>query len=1065
MSRYQEVPSKVDFPSLEHRILDFWKEQRCFETLRERNRGKPRWSFLDGPITANNPMGVHHAWGRFYKDAFCRFNAMLGRELRYQNGFDCQGLWVEVEVEKELGFKTKRDIEEFGIAAFVAKCKDRVRHFAGVQTQQSIRLGYWMDWDDSYYTMSDENNYTIWAFLKKCHQNGWIYKGTDVMPWCGRCGTGLSQHEIATEGYRELTHVSPYLRLPISDRKDEYLLVWTTTPWTLTSNVACAVHPEHTYLKVRQGDAVYYLIQSRESILKEKGPYQVLEKIPGSQLVGWTYTGPFDELEVQAGTVHRVIPWTEVTEKEGTGIVHIAPGCGKEDFELSKIHGLSVIAPLDELGMFGPRYGSLAGKEAGAVAQEVLDLLKAKGLLYKRENYSHSYPVCWRCSRELVFRLVDEWYIRMGEQLDKPLDQITPEEKRQNLRYQIIDVIKEARWIPSYGHDRELDWLRNMHDWMISKKRYWGLALPIFLCEACGTFDVIGGREELKARAVAGWDQVEGQSPHRPWVDAIRIACPGCGESAARIKDVGNPWLDAGIVPLSTMGWSSDREYWTRWFPADLITESFPGQFRNWFYSILAMSTVMAGRAPFKTLFGYASMKAQDGREMHKSWGNSIDFNEAAEKAGVDPMRWLFATHIPEQNLCFGYAAIDEARRRFLTLWNVYSFFVTYARVDGFDPGRPRIPVAQRSVLDRWILGSLQKLIDEARRGYGEYQLHVFMRHLERFIDGLSTWYVRRSRRRFWKSEDDQDKLAAYQTLHEVLVTVVEILAPVTPFVTEEMYQNLVRSWDDQAPVSVHHRTFPTADASLVDEALNQTMDQVLVIVELARQARQKAALKVRQPLAKMLVKLPSTITPDSIRPFEAQIKEELNIKELDYRKDLADLIFVSVKLEAQKAGPRLGKVMQKALAAFKTLSGDEVVARIARGPLHLEVGGAPLAILPEEVTVERKGAPGYALAESGELVVLISTEVTEALKQEGLVRDLIRHVQELRKESRLDVADRIELTLEAGQATTGAVRANLEMLRKETLATQVSFRPPDLPHRTEVKLDDETVAVSLKRV
>lgn len=1070
MSRYREVSSKVDFPAMERRILQFWQETGAFEALREKNRGNERWSFMDGPITANNPMGVHHAWGRAYKDVFQRYHSMLGQEQRYQNGFDCQGLWVEVEVEKELGFKTKRDIEAYGVAAFVEKCKERVRRFAAVQTQQSVRLGYWMDWDDSYFTMSDENNYTIWAFLKRCHENGWIYKGTDVMPWCGRCGTGLSQHEIATEGYRQVMHVSPYLRMPLVGRPGESLLVWTTTPWTLTSNVAAAVHPEKTYVKVRQGDEIYYLIESRKEILKEKGPFEVVETLPGAAMVGWRYEGPFDELAPQQGIEHRVIPWTEVTEAEGTGIVHIAPGCGKEDFALSKEHGLRVIAPLDELANFLPGFGKLTGKNASDVWQEVIEDLRAKGLLYKRENYTHSYPHCWRTNNEVVFRLVDEWFISMGEQLDKPLTEITADEKSSNLRYQIIDSIAEARWIPEYGYDRELDWLLNMHDWMISKKRYWGLALPIFECKDCGTFEVIGGKEELRERAVEGWSEFEGNSPHRPWVDAVKIACRTCGKAVSRIPDVGNPWLDAGIVPFSTLKWRTDREYWANWFPADLVTESFPGQFRNWFYSLLAMGTVMAGRAPFRTLFGYASMRAADGREMHKSWGNAIEFNEAADKAGVDPMRWLFASHIPEQNILFGYDAIDDARRRFLTLWNVYSFFVTYAREDGFDPRTPAVPPTQLGVLDRWILGSLQSLIAEAHRAYLNYEIHVLMRHVEKFIDRLSNWYVRRSRRRFWKSENDGDKLAAYQTLQRVLVTLCELLAPIVPFVTEEMYQNLVRAWDDKADASIHHRRFPTADASLVDLQLDRVMETVLEIVELGRSARQKANLKVRQPLGKLLIRFASDelrdFARDRMSPFAPQILEELNVRELEVRDDVAQLLRVNVRLDAKKAGPRLGKLMQKALAAFKGLAPEEVARKLQEtGKVDLVVDGQSIELGSGEVVVERAAAEGWSFAESPAIQVLISTEVTQELRREGLVRDIIRQVQELRKESKLQVADRIALSLDGSDEVRMAVQDNRDFLMRETLTEDLRIGPPESEHRTEFKLEDEIVHIGLRKL
>ncbi|HWM93040.1 MAG TPA: isoleucine--tRNA ligase [Thermoanaerobaculia bacterium] len=855
----------ADFPQLERDILAFWERERCFHKLVEQNRGLPKWSFLDGPITANNPMGVHHAWGRTYKDLYQRFHAMTGHELRYQNGFDCQGLWVEVEVEKELGFKSKRDIEAYGIAPFVEKCKERVRKYAAIQTNQSIRLGYWMDWDHSYYTMSDENNYTIWQFLKRCHQRGFVYHGMDSMPWCPRCGTGISQHEISNEERPEVVHRSPTVKFPLHGRPGEFLLAWTTTPWTLTANVACAVHPELTYVKARQGDEVYYLLKDRlEAVTRKQGPVEVLAELPGEALVGWTYDGPFDELPAQRPEAHRVIPWKEVSTSEGTGIVHIAPGCGKEDYELGIEHGLPAIGPIDEFGAFVEGFGPFTGQDAAAVSTPIHRALEAKGLLYKTEDYKHAYPICWRCKTQLLFRLVDEWFIDMDE-----------------LRKEIIAVTEQTGWIPGVGQKLEIEWLNNMRDWMISKKRYWGLALPIYRCAECDFFDVIGSREELRERAVEGWEEFEGHTPHRPWIDAVKVACPKCGKAIGRIPDVGNPWLDAGIVPYSTMRYNTDRSYWEKWFPADWISESFPGQFRNWFYAILAMSTVMENRPPFKLMFGYRLMKDERGQEMHKSKGNSIEFNEAAEKEGADAMRWLYASHNPEQDLWFGYNKIHDARRQFLVLWNVYEFFLTYSRIDRFEPSD--VPLDRRSDLDRWILFRLEQLIQSAHQNYGRYSVHLFMREVNQFIDALSRWYLRRSRRRFWKSTDDADKAAAFQTLWECLTTSIKLLAPVIPFATEAMYQELVRTHDSDAPVSVHHCDFPQPGRFVIDEGLLSAMDAVLEVVEVGQAARSKTGLKVRQPLAELKVVSSNQGLPERLLPYVAMIQDELNVKSVRF--------------------------------------------------------------------------------------------------------------------------------------------------------------------------------------
>ena len=624
----KKVDAKVDFVKLEHKIFDFWESKRIFQKRVEKNKGKPKWSFIDGPITANNPMGVHHAWGRTLKDVYQRYKAMKGHELRYQNGFDCQGLWVEIEVEKELGFSTKREVEEFGIEKFVQMCKDRVHKYSKIQTDQSKRLGYWMDWDNSYFTMSEENNYTIWAFLKKLFERGKVYKGTDVVPWSGRSGTSYSQMEII-EGRKLVAHKSVFVRFPLIDRDKEYLLVWTTTPWTLSSNVVSGVNGKLDYLKVKAADgSIYYFAeqnleyqrlerQFREKtqwiegipklktiaqLFKERGGFEKLGIVKGSEMVGWRYKGPFDDLPAQS--IHGGFPVTDknlesrkesavsqhkvidpgkdsigndiVVAGEGTGIVHMAPGCGDIDHRIGDKLGLVNIAPLDEESKFIEKFGWLSGKTATdqQTTLEIIENLKENKFLFYVEDYPHVYPHCWRSGDELVFRLVDEWYINM------------------DWRDEIKKVVDEIEWIPSWGQEREHEWLDNMGDWMISKKRFWGLALPIWTFED-GSYFVVGSKEELKTLAVEGWEEFEGNSPHRPWIDKVKIRHPETGLIGERILDVGNPWLDAGIVPFSTIKYNSDRDYWEKWFPGDFVTECFPGQFRNWFYSLLAMSTAL----------------------------------------------------------------------------------------------------------------------------------------------------------------------------------------------------------------------------------------------------------------------------------------------------------------------------------------------------------------------------------------------------------------------------------------------------------------------------------------
>lgn len=1017
----QDVTSKVDFIALEHEILDFWKNHDTFNKLRKQNAGNERWSFLDGPITANNPMGVHHAWGRSYKDLYQRFHAMLGQDQRYQNGFDCQGLWVEVEVEKELKFKSKTDIETYGIEKFVEACKARVLKYSAIQTEQSKRLGYWMDWDDSYFTMSEENNYSIWKFLKKVHERGLIFKGYDVMPWCTRCGAALSEHEIATEGYKELTHTSIYLKFPLKDHPGENLLVWTTTPWTLSSNVMAAVNPTLDYVKVSQGKEIYYLVKSRLSILQ--GEYEILAEMKGQALLGWQYYGPFDELPIQQGIEHAVIAWDDVSETDGTGIVHIAPGCGREDHQLSKRDGFPVLRPIDEFGNYLDGYGEWVGKNVAEINSLVIDNLSGKGLRYKKEPITHRYPTCWRHGTELVFRLVDEWFISMDA-----------------LREEIMAVVRQIKWYPEYGLDRELDWLRNMGDWMISKKRYWGLALPIFECKSCGHVHVIGSREELRENAVEGWDAFDGHTPHRPWIDQVKIKCEKCGEIVSRIPDVGNPWLDAGIVPYSTIHYLTDHEYWEKWFPADFIVESLPGQFRNWFYAILAMSTVMENRPPVRTIMGHALVKDEHGDDMHKSSGNAIWFEDAAEKMGVDVMRWMYASQVPYNNLNFGYHAADDVRRKLLTLWNTYSFFVTYAKLDHFDPKLP-LDETKLTQLDRWLLARLNQLIQQSRSDYENFQVDKLIHKVNRFIDDLSNWYVRRSRRRFWKSENDQDKWAAYHTLYQALTTTIRILAPVIPFVTESIYQNLVVALNPDAPESVHLSGFPVADERWIDDALMDQINTIIKTVELGRAARNKANLKVRQPLAGIQVFWPEVTRRKFVAELQQQVLDELNIKTLTVLEEAGESVSYDVKPNLAILGPKYGKDLGRIRKLLLDADVKFVATQVQNGStVTLTDNVFTVTLEPGDLLVSVLEPAGRAIVEDGGAIVILDTVLTDELLEEGMIRDLVRHVQNLRKEADFDVSDRIKLTLETEAALTTIILKNADYLKSETLAESLDF-------------------------
>ena len=1097
----QKVNAKVDFVDIEHKILEYWETNKIFQKRVKMNVGKPRWSFIDGPITANNPMGVHHAWGRTLKDLYLRYKAMSGFDLRYQNGFDCQGLWVEVEVEKELGFKTKREIEDFGIEKFVNLCKKRVKKYADVITNQSKRLGYWMDWGNSYFTMSDENNYTIWSFLKKLFEQGKIYRGSDVVPWSGRSGTSYSQMEII-EGRKLVAHDSVFVRFPIVYKENEYLLIWTTTPWTLTSNVAAAVNVDLEYVKLQAADgSIYYFakdnlefqrlekqfenkrewidgipkLKTIAQIFKERGGFKILETLKGADLVGWEYVGPFDHFKAQneAGgfpfvnnylkrqnvngiTCHQVIDGGKdsigndnVVAGEGTGIVHIAPGCGDIDHKIGIKLGLVDIAPLDDESKFIEGFDWLTGLTAThqETTDKILKDLKDRDVLVHSEKYPHIYPHCWRSGDELVFRMVDEWYIKM------------------DWRDEIKKVVNNINWIPEWGKEREHEWLDNMGDWMISKKRFWGLALPIWTFED-DSFYVVGSKEELKELAVEGWGEFEGHSPHRPWIDKVKIKHPESGLIGTRVLDVGNPWLDAGIVPYSTIKYNSDRAFWDKWFPADFITECFPGQFRNWFYSLLAMSTIMENRAPFKTLLGHALVRDSEGKEMHKSAGNAIWFNDAADEMGVDVMRWLYINHNVENNLNFGYEAANEVRKKILTLWNSYSFFATYAAVDGFSPQKSRIKDSDLTIMDRWIKAKLQYLIKDMISSFDKYRLDKSMRKVELFIEDLSNWYIRRNRRRFWKSEDDEDKQAAYHTLYDVLLTLTKLLAPVMPFITEEMYNNLVLNLKDSAPESVHLCDYPKVKSKYIDDNLIKQVDALKKVVELGRSARNKADLKIRQPLQSLFY----SINDDNLAKFltenKSVILDELNVKEIKRVLDSTELIKYSIKPNLILLGQEFGKAIPAIRKAVEVSDANEIVSKLkTKGSFTLNTEIGDFSLTNEHFLIENTSEEGLTAAQEDGLTVAISTVLNEKLIQEGIIRDLIRQVQLMRKKADFAVEDRITVYSDFNGEISSALDNFKNYFCNETLTVGIKPRATDVEFSEIIKIKGHELTVGISRI
>ncbi|OGG18027.1 isoleucine--tRNA ligase [Candidatus Gottesmanbacteria bacterium RIFCSPHIGHO2_02_FULL_39_14] len=896
---FKPVSPHVDFVRLEQEVLAYWHKNNILAKYLDKNtRSSYRFSFFDGPITANNPMGVHHAWGRTYKDLWQRFFNLKGFNQRFQNGFDCQGLWVEVEVEKELGLKSKKDIEnlvagdkEKSISKFVNLCRERVYKYAAIQTKQSIRLGYFMDWQNSYYTMSDENNYMIWHFLKVCWKRGWIYKGNDVVPWCPRCETAISQHEILTEDYQEVSHETVYLKFPIIGCDKEYLTVWTTTPWTIPANTAVAVGKDLSYSLVEVNQNKYWVAKDLVKSVFPQSDIKIVKEVKGEALSGLKYIAPYDHLPnvVKAQNkspelFHAVVVTDEklmpISIEEGTGLVHTSPSTGEEDFKLGKKLNLPLVNPvICDNADYRQGFGQLSGKNAKRQPEIILDYLKNEGrnFLLKTQKIKHRYPRCWRCKTELVWKVAKEWYIAM--------DKIDPtDDKKRTLRQQLKDVSRHIKWLPAFGRQRELDWLENMHDWLISKKnRYWGLALPIYECSQCAYFEVIGGKEELQKKAVKGWEKFSGHSPHKPWIDEVKIICTKCQSAVERIADVGNPWLDAGIISFSTITknnqgsplYKTARSEWKKWFPADFITESFPGQFKNWFYSLLVMGTVLEKTNPFKTVLGFATLLGEDSRPMHKSWGNAIEFNTAADKIGVDVMRWMFVKQDPEQNILFGFKRADETRRKFhLLLWNVYNFFITYANIDGFIPDQKNY-LTVPNLLDRWILSRLNSILITVNDSLLIYDVHNASLTLEDFVTDLSQWYVRRSRDRVGPTSNYlEDKNNCYRTLYTIQLTLSKILSPFIPFLSENIFLNLTDG------ISVHLSSWPVVNKQLIDKKLENQMIWVRKLVEKGHRQRKEKGIKVRQPLIKLEIKSDNRLKKVNDQLWQI-VLTELNIKNL----------------------------------------------------------------------------------------------------------------------------------------------------------------------------------------
>ncbi len=1043
-----EMEKSNSFIAMEHEILSFWEENDCFNLRKEKNKGKERFRFIDGPITANNPMGIHHAWGRSLKDTFIRYKYMRGYDCRCQNGFDSQGLWVEVGVEGELGFETKRDIEAYGIDKFTRKCVDRVKQYSGVITEQSKRLGQWMQWDNSYYTNTDLNITSIWHFLKTCSNNGWIKVEYKPMPWCPRCGTSLSEHEM-TGSYKNVTHNSVFFKLPIEGTNSK-ILVWTTTPWTLSSNVALAVNPEIDYVEVKIASDEKTLILAKNAI-KYLGDdkLEVLRMFKGEELVGKKYDTCFPDFPAQQGFEHKIVAWEDVEAEEGTGVVHIAPGCGVEDWELGKRLGLPEIMPVDDMGIFLKGFGFLTGKASSDVPEEVFEELKKQDKLYRVMEYEHSYPLCWRCKTELIYRLVPSWFISTEE-----------------LKPRLIKNAMSVKWEPESNGKRMLDWLNNMGDWNISRKRYYGMPLPFYVCEECGNIHVVGSIDELKELAVDSAKVDALPELHRPWIDEIEIKCPKCSANVKRITDVGDVWLDAGIVPFSTTEYFTNKEEWKKNYPAEWVVE-MREQVRLWFYSMLFMSTVLEDRAPYERVLCHSSVIQENGEKFSKT-GYMIRFDEAAEKIGADTVRYLYAGAPVANDVRFGFNLGDEARRKLLSFWNIYTFFETYAKIDkpnfeGYTPDKSKM-----SVTDKWLIARTNQFIAKATAQMDDYKAYNVVKEFEVFTDDISNWYIRTNRRRFWKTGDESDKMIAYWTLFTALKSVVKVMAPIIPFMTESIWQNLVRRVMPSSELSVHLADWPVAIEGFEDDTIIEKTAFAREIIATAMRLRNKHQLKVRQPLAKLFVYCDSE-KKAYVETFERQILDELNIKAIEYISDSSVLedsyLTVNFKLAGAVLKANVNN-MKQALADATKEEMAEYAAKAKNGEAVL-VKGFDEAYDCSIFTVMSKIKEGIVSEETEDgAIIALDILLTDELIKEGALRDIIRQCQLIRKEAGYEVEQRVVLSIQSeSDFILGVVRENLDYMASELLADEIVVSGEIEADLTKtISVADSDIVLSVKK-
>lgn len=1024
-----------DFVKNEEEVLKYWQDENCFEKLREKNKDGKKYRFIDGPITANNKMGVHHAFGRSLKDCFIRYKAMNGYITHYRNGFDGQGLWVEVEVEKDLGFKNKKDVENFGLENFTNACVDRVKKFSEIITEQSIRLGQWMDWENSYYTLADNNITSIWYFLKKCNEKGLIKETYKPMPWCVRCGTSLSEHEM-TGSYHDVTCKAVFFKLPIIG-KDYKALAWTTTPWTLCANVALAVNPEFDYVIADfDGEKLLLCKDVFEKKFKEKG--KVVETVKGKDLEGLEFETCFPELQAQEGVKHNVVLWDMVDNSEGSGIVHIAPGCGAEDFELGETLGLDKIIPIDESGYIYDNFGFLSGKNAKEVENLVFEELDKNGKLFFTHDYKHAYPYCWRCKQDIMFRLVKEWAIDVDP-----------------IRDQLIENAKKVKYTPEYQEKRMLDWLTNMGSWNISRRRFYGLPLPFYKCD-CGHLTVIGSKEELRDLAVNPEIVDNLQELHRPFIDEVKIKCPDCGKEVERVEQVGDVWLDAGIVPYSTLKYFEDKEYWKEYFPAELVVEATE-QIRLWFYSMLFMSTVLENKIPYEKCGTYGMVVKEDGSKFSKSNKNDLTFDDVVQLHGADAIRYNYLGTNRVNDIRFGFKMLEEAKRKLMNFYNIAAFFDLYYEIDKPDLTKE---YNVYSVSDKWLDTRINKFVAEAKKCYDSFEPNNVVKLFEECVDEVSNWYIKINRKKFWKSEMNDEKYSAYQSLYRALKQMTQVMAPIIPFMTDHIWKNLIVNVEPNEEMSVHLSSFP--EVKEYDEKLLEETDQVRNIVTMALRIKNENNLKLTQPLRKLSL---CGFKHISLDEYEQILLDELNVKEIEYLDNTDTLCTPYLSLDFKVAGMTYKEKVNHVKELLLNLNEDEMKDLYTKYSNNEEMTLDGINIVPETLKVEYKYNDGIKVAEEQGKFVALDITIDDQLYEEFMYRKLLRQCQVARKEADYDVVDRIKLNIVTEDEKVKAMLDNYkDQIAAETLSTLLFDKTDDFDYEKEVELLESKVLLQLKK-